>query len=111
MDTLGIKELGKALVDLLFGDALFKEVLTRIGAAVRAKQYAQAALEIERLLTILVSPRILAAVEAKLGRAGVERILTRVAVRFVPFIGWAYTATCLLVSIYHNREKIERLVH
>lgn len=110
LDAFGIRELGTGLVDLLLGDTPIKEALTQLRRALKGKHYGQAALELERLLALIVSPRIIQLVGVKFGVKNVELVLRRIIVRFVPFIGWGYMATCLLVSIYHNRENIERLL-
>lgn len=110
LDAFGVKELGKALIDTLLADATIKTVLTELRSALKAKHYGLAALELERLLAVIVSPRLIQLIGSKLGQKEVELILRRIVVRFVPFIGWGYMATCLLVSIYHNRSSIERLL-
>jgi hypothetical protein len=110
MDALGIKELGKVAKNLILADTSLKQILMRIGNAVRAKQYGEAALQLERLLAVLASPRVMILIEQQVGEKAVRQILTQFATRFVPFIGWGYTVTCLLVSIYHNREKLAKLL-
>lgn len=110
LDAFGVKELGKALVDLLLADAPVKTVIEQLRRALKAKHYGEAALELERLLATVVSPRVLQLIGSKFGQKELELVLKRVVVRFVPFIGWGYMATCLLVSIYHNRASIERML-
>src|SRR5690348_3262906 len=96
LDALGIQELSAKLVEVLLKDGLTMNVLKRLRAALKAKQYGQAALELEALLKVLVSPRLYPLIVKAVGEDGLKKVLRAIVVRFVPFIGWAYAATCLL---------------
>jgi len=110
LDTPGLRELSAKLVEQLLKDGPTMSVLKNLRVALKAKQYGQAALELEALLKTIVSPRLYPLIVKAVGGEGAKKVLRAIVVRFVPFIGWAYTATCLLVSIYHNRDKIEALL-
>jgi hypothetical protein len=74
------------------------------GAAVKAKRYGLAALELERLMRAIVLPDTLAVIAENLGEGSTRVLYKTLVVRFVPFVGWTYFVTLLLATIYYNAD-------
>ena len=84
--------------------ATWRLPLEDAAAALKSERYGLAALELERLMRVMVLPNTVAAIADNLGKDAVRTLYKSLAVRFVPFIGWTFFDTCLLATIYFNRD-------
>ena len=103
LDALGL-ERHVALFEQLRNDRALAAALKDAAAAVKAQRYGLAALELERLMRVLVLPSTVAAIAENLGPDSRRKLYKSLVVRFVPFIGWTYFDTLLLATIYYNRD-------
>ncbi len=88
---------------MLRDDTALAAALKDAGAAAKARTYGLAALELERLMRLVVRPRtieLLSHGDQNRARA----IYRRLVVRFVPFIGWPLFVALLLAAIYQARD-------
>ena len=106
--TIVLAELGLerrvALIEQLRNNRVLVAALKDAGAAVRAKRYGLAALELERLVWAMVLPDTVAAIAENLGKDSARVLYKTLVVRFVPFVGWTYFVTLLLATIYYNAD-------
>ena len=93
-----------ALFEQLRNDVMLELVLKDAAEAVKAQRYGLAALELERIMRVIVLPETVAAITDNLGTGARYRLYKSLTVHFVPFIGWTYFVTFLLATIYLNRE-------
>jgi hypothetical protein len=103
LDALGLAR-RVALFEVLKDDRALVAALKDAAAAVKARRYGLAALELERLMRVTVLPRTVAAVAENLGKDSIRTLYKSLVVRFVPFLGWTYFDTLLLATIYYNRD-------
>ncbi len=103
LNTLGL-ERRVALFEQLRDDRTLADALRDATAAVKRRRYGLAAFELERLMHVVVRPRMVAAIGENLGKESTRTLYKTLAVRFVPFIGWTYFVALLLVTIYYNRD-------
>ncbi len=103
LDTLGL-ERRVALFEQLRNDRALADALKDAAAAVKAQRYGLAALELERLMRIIVQPENVAVISENLGNESKRTLYQSLVVRFVPFVGWTYFDTLLLATIYYNRD-------
>ena len=103
LDALGL-ERHVALFEQLRDDRALAAALKDAAAAVKAQRYGLAALELERLMRVMVLPSTVAAIAENLGMDSRRKLYKSLVVRFVPFIGWTYFDTLLLATIYYNRD-------
>ena len=101
--TLGL-ERRVALFEQLRNDRVLVAALKDAAAAVKAQRFGLAALELERLMRIMVLPDTIAAIAENLGRDARRALYNALVVRFVPFVGWTYFDALLLATIYYNRD-------
>src|SRR5665213_249612 len=101
--TLGL-ERRVALFELLRDDRNLGAALKDAAAAGKAQRYGLAALELQRVMRILVLPDYVQAIAENLGNEARRTLYKALVVRFVPFVGWAYIDTLLLATIYYNRD-------
>jgi len=101
--TLGL-ERRVALFELLRDDRNLGAALKDATAAVKAQRYGLAALELQRLMRIVVLPDYVQAIAENLGNDARRTLYKALVVRFVPFVGWTYVDTLLLATIYYNRD-------
>jgi len=101
--TLGL-ERRVALFELLRNDRNLGATLKDAAAAVKAQRYGLAALELQRLMRILVLPDYVQTIAENLGNDARRTLYKALVVRFVPFVGWTYIDTLLLATIYYNRD-------
>jgi len=103
LDTLGLaRQVG--LFEVLRNDPALGLALNDAAAAIKAKRYGLAALELERVMRTMVLPQNVAAIAENYGEEGRVRLYKSLVVRFVPFVGWTYFNTLLLATIYYNRD-------
>ena len=93
-----------ALFEVLNDDRALGAALKDAAAAVKARRYGLAALELERLMRVTVLPRTVAAIAENLCKDSTRTLYKSLVVRFVPFLGWTYFDTLLLATIYYNRD-------
>jgi len=93
----------------LRNDVVLAAALRDASAAVKARHYGLAALELERVMQAMVSPKIVTAVGDDSGENAQRALYKVLIVRFVPFVGWSYFIAMLLATIYYNRETIALL--
>jgi hypothetical protein len=93
-----------ALFEQLRNDGVLVAALADTATAVRAQRYGLAALELERLMRVMVLPDTIAAIAENLGNESRRTLYKALVVRFVPFVGWTYFDTLLLATIYYNRD-------
>jgi hypothetical protein len=93
-----------AMFEQLRDDPLLAAALKDAAAAVKARRYGLAALELERLMREMVRPDTIAAITENLGRDASRTFYKALVVHFVPFVGWTYFDTLLLATIYYNRD-------
>jgi hypothetical protein len=93
-----------ALFEQLRNDPTLLAALKDAAAALKAQRYGLAALELERVMRGMVLPSSIAAVKENFGEEAVRKLYKALIVRFVPFLGWTYFDTLLLVTIYFNRD-------
>lgn len=111
LDTLGVKEIADALKDVALNrNAALKEVFRNLTRAFEQKNAAQAALEFEKLLRLLVSPGVIQELEKKLGREVMVKVMGRIALRLVPFLGWALWVASFIVAVEHNWQGIVKAI-
>jgi len=103
LDALGLSR-RVALFELLRNDHALEAALKDAAAAVKAQRYGLAALELERLMRVMVQPATVAAIAANLGSDSTRTLYKTLTLRFVPFVGWTYFVTLLLATIYYNRD-------
>lgn len=103
LDALGI-ERHVALFEQLRNEPALAAALKGCAAAVKGQRYGLAALEIERVMSAMVTPSAVAAVSDNLGPQAVRGLYKALVVRFVPFIGWTLFDGLLLATIYYNRD-------
>jgi hypothetical protein len=103
LDALGL-ERHVALFEQLRDDRDLSAALQAAAAAVKAQRYGLAALELERLMRVMVLPSTVAAIAENLGRDSPRKLYKSLVVRFVPFLGWTYFDTLLLATVYYNRD-------
>ena len=101
--TLGL-ERHVALFEQLRNDRALAPVLKDAAAAVKARRYGLAALELERVMRAMVLPSNVAAIGDNLGKDAIHRLYKSLVLRFVPFLGWTFFDTALLATIYFNRD-------
>ena len=93
-----------ALFEQLRNDRALASALKDATAAVKAERYGLAALELERLMRVIVLPDNVQAIAENLGNEQRRRLYKSLILRFVPFIGWTLFDTLLLATIYYNRD-------
>jgi hypothetical protein len=101
--TLGL-ERRVALFEQLRDDRNLGTALKDAATAVKAQRYGLAALELQRLMRILVLPDYVQAIAENLGNETRRKLYKALVVRFVPFVGWTYFETLLLATVYYNRD-------
>ncbi len=108
LHTIALAALGLerrvALFEQLRNNVMLELALKDAADAVKAKRYGLAALELERIMRVMVLPDTVAAIAENLGTGARYRLYKSLTVRFVPFIGWTYFVTFLLATIYLNRD-------
>jgi hypothetical protein len=102
--NLGFARPAGELIARLKGDYTLGEALKGCAGAVTARRYGLAALELERLMRIVVLPANVATIAAHFGRDAERTLYKALVVRFVPFVGWTYFSALLLATIYLNRD-------
>lgn len=103
--ALGFARRDKGLSDRLKGDIALNAALKSAAGAVKSHDYGLAAFELERLMWVIVQPRIVAAMTEQAGRDAPRTLYKSLVVGFVPFVGWTYFVTLLLATIYYNRDS------
>ena len=103
LDALGL-ERHVALFEQLRNDRALAAALKDAAAAVKAQRYGLAALELERLMRVMVLPSTVSAIAENLGKDSPRKLYKSLVMRFVPFLGWTYFDTLLLATIYYNRD-------
>lgn len=103
LGTLGV-ERHVALFEQLRNDRDLASAAEGTARALKTERYGLAALELERLMRMMVLPATLSAIAENLGKDSQRRLYKALVVRFVPFIGWTYFVTLLLATIYYNRD-------
>lgn len=101
--ALGLPGGDAALYAQLKDDNALAAALTDTAAALKARRYGLAALELERLMRAIVLPRnveVLAGSDRNRQRS-LYRALT---VWFVPFVGWSFFTARLLAAAYQARD-------
>jgi hypothetical protein len=93
-----------ALFEQLRNDRALASALKDAAAAVKAERYGLAALELERLMRVIVLPDNVQAIAENLGNEQRRRLYKSLILRFVPFVGWTFFDTLLLATIYYNRD-------
>ena len=93
-----------ALFELLRNNVMLELALKDAAEAVKTQRYGLAALELERIMRVIVLPETVAAITDNLGTGARYRFYKSLTVHFVPFIGWTYFVTFLLATIYLNRD-------
>jgi hypothetical protein len=93
-----------ALFEQLRNDRALASALKDATAAVKAERYGLAALELERLMRVIVLPDNVQAIAENLGNEQRRRLYKSLILRFVPFVGWTLFDTLLLATIYYNRD-------
>lgn len=102
--ALGVKTGGAVLTARLMDDGALSAALKAAAGAATAKRYGLAALELERLMRVLLLPRNVAAIADHAGAGSTRTIYQALVVRFVPFIGWTLFVALLLAAIYQHRD-------
>ena len=103
LDALSL-ERHVALFEQLRNDRALAAALKDAAAAVKAQRFGLAALELERLMRVMVLPSTVSAIAENLGKDSPRKLYKSLVMRFVPFIGWTYFDTLLLATIYYNRD-------
>ena len=103
LNSLGLERRG-ALFEQLRNNVMLELVLKDAATAVKEQRYGLAALELERIMRIMVLPETVAAVTEYLGTGARYRLYKSLVVHFVPFVGWSYFVSYLLATIYLNRD-------
>jgi hypothetical protein len=103
LDALGLQR-RVALFEQLRNDRVLVAAVRDAVAAVKAKRYGLAALELERLMRTMVQPDTVATIAENLGPDSTHVLYKTLVVRFVPFVGWTYFVTLLLATVYYNRD-------
>jgi hypothetical protein len=93
-----------ALFEQLRNNVVFELALKDAAEAVKAQRFGLAALNLERLMRVMVLPDTVEAITDNLGAGARYRMYKSLVLRFVPFIGWTYFVTYLLATIYLNRD-------
>ena len=101
--TLGLDR-RVALFEVLRNDALLEPALKDAAEAVKTQRYGLAALELERIMRVMVSAETVKAVTDNLGAGARYQLYKSLTLHFVPFIGWTYFVNYLLATIYLNRD-------
>jgi hypothetical protein len=103
LDALGLQR-RVALFEQLRNDRLLAAAVRDAVAAVKAKRYGLATLELERLMRTMVQPDTVSTIAENLGPDATLVLYKTLVVRFVPFVGWTYFVTLLLATVYYNRD-------
>ncbi|HEY1311012.1 MAG TPA: hypothetical protein VGF02_08685, partial [Pseudolabrys sp.] len=103
LGALGV-ERHVALFEQLRNDRTLAAATEGAAGALKSERYGLAALELERLMRVMVRPDTVAAIADDLGKDTPRRFYKALVVRFVPFIGWTLFVTLLLATIYYNRD-------
>jgi hypothetical protein len=93
-----------ALFEELRNSPALAAALKDAAAAVTARRYGLAALELERLMRDIMKPEAMAAIAGTLGKDAIQRLYKALIVHFVPFVGWSFFTARLLVTLYFNRD-------
>ena len=93
-----------ALFEQLRNDRVVAAATEGAAGALKSERYGLAALELERLMRVMVQSGNVKAVADDLGKDTPRRLYKALVVRFVPFIGWTLFVTLLLATIYYNRD-------
>lgn len=93
-----------ALFEQLRNNVMLELALKDAAEAVKAQRYGLAALDLERIMRLMVQPETVDAITDNLGTGARYRMYKSLVVRFVPFVGWTYFVTYLLATIYLNRD-------
>lgn len=106
-DAFGVTNLDvKGLLEVASELALL-DVMSRIGAMIRADNWALAAQFLRALLTQLSSSvQAIPSLEKALGEQAVKEILTAASARFAPFIGWPVLVAAILFAIMRHRNRL-----
>jgi len=103
LDILSVKR-RVALFEVLRNDRLLAAAVRDAVAAVKARRFGLAVLELERVMRAITLPGIVTAISENLGKEAAPNLYNTLVVRFVPFIGWTYFTALLLATIYYNRD-------
>ena len=103
LSTLGLPR-HVALFEQLRNDRGLAAAAEGTARALKSERYGLAALELERLMRVMVLPSTVAAIADDLGKDARRTLYKVLVVRFVPFVGWTYFVTLLLATIYYNRD-------
>lgn len=93
-----------ALFEQLRNDVMLELALKDAAEAVKGRRYGLAALELERIMRVIVLPETVSAITENLGTGARYRLYKSLSVHFVPFIGWSYFVNFLLATVYLNRD-------
>jgi hypothetical protein len=108
MLTIVLRALGLqrhvALFEQLRNDRGLAAALKDTAVAVKGQRYGLAALELERLMRLMVLPDNVQAIAENLGNEARRTLYKSLIARFVPFVGWTLFDTMLLATIYYNRD-------
>src|SRR5665213_777938 len=103
LGALGV-ERHVALFEQLRNDRAVVAATEGAAGALKSERYGLVALELERLMRVMVQPGNVAAIAEDLGKGSARTLYKALVVRFVPFVGWTYFVTWLLTTIYFNRD-------
>jgi hypothetical protein len=93
-----------ALFEQLRNDRDVAAAAEGAAGALKSERYGLAALELERLMRVMVLPGTVAAIADDLGKDAARTLYKALVVRFVPFVGWTCFVTLLLATVYYNRD-------
>jgi hypothetical protein len=101
--ALGVETAERAAVAPLRDDTALAAALKDTTAAVKARTYGLAALELERLMRLIVLPRNIERLSGG-DPTKARMVYRRLVLRFVPFIGWPLFVALLLAAVYQARD-------
>jgi hypothetical protein len=106
LETLGISLDSKAIQALFENDPRLSSGLDEMVKAISTKDWKYVVRIADLLFKIMTSAEFLARLVSIVGRDGARKILTRTAVKLVPFVGWAYLAISFVISIKNNVNRL-----
>ena len=106
-DAFGVKDLNVPGLMQAASELALLDIMSRIGAMIRAGEWALAAEFMRALLTQLgAAAQAIPALEKALGQQALKEILTAVSARFVPFLGWPILIASILFAVMKHRNRL-----
>ena len=106
-DAFAMKDLNVSGLTEVASELSLIDIMSRIGAMIRANNWALAAQFLRALLTQLgAAAQALPTIQRALGEEAAKEILAAASARFVPFLGWPVLIAAILFAVMKHRNRL-----